>query len=57
MDNQVIASLDMFFRAKTWKSGTARSTDVKVSGKIQWTLKRDPADNRLKATRYLVEEK
>lgn len=56
-EGDVHVSLEVYFQARTWEPGAANSVDVKVSGNIQWSLKRDHADGRLKAFKYLVEEK
>jgi flavin reductase (DIM6/NTAB) family NADH-FMN oxidoreductase RutF len=46
--------LDMFYQARSWKPGEARSTNIRVAGKIEWFLKKDPSSGRLKAHQYIV---
>lgn len=52
-DDGYQVEIDMYFRARSWEKGTARSTRLEVTSKITWSLKRSE-DGSLKAVTYQI---
>jgi len=48
--------MDMYFRAKTWKPGQAKSRDVEVNGKIEWIVKEASESGQMKLVKYYISE-
>lgn len=52
-DDGYQVEVDMYFRARSWEKGTARSTKLEVSSKITWSLKRSE-DGSLRGVAYQI---
>lgn len=56
-DKEIIVSMDMYFRAKTWTKGHAHSSPIEARSKITWTVSRESESGKYKLSDYLIEAK
>ncbi|MCT4618253.1 MAG: flavin reductase family protein [Marinisporobacter sp.] len=54
--NEYKIEMDIYFRAKTWKKGQAKSRNIHVKGNIEWTLIRDKVTKDFKIKKYHIYE-
>lgn len=52
-ENEYEIEMDIYFRAKTWEKGQARSKSIHVKGNIELTIIRDKITKAFKIKKYI----
>jgi flavin reductase (DIM6/NTAB) family NADH-FMN oxidoreductase RutF len=56
-DNTIKALINIHFQANKWVPGEAESSDIEVSGSIEWVLAREDTSNKFKLIKYTIDER